>query len=98
MRKTALLLLLAILLSACPRRGTDGRPLPVEPGDTDRCVAGRARLKELGCPEASGSDPSDPESCRRDCEYVQTDGLVHLRPSCWETMTSCSQLETQCSP
>ena len=43
----------------------------------------------------SGSDPSDPESCRKDCEYVQNNGLA-IRPSCWVGMTSCDQLDTTC--
>lgn len=84
--------LLASVLAACPPREPE-TPQPVEPADTSRCAAGCARLAVLGCPEAAGSGDS---TCEEDCVYVQQQGLVHLRPSCWETMTSCDQIETTC--
>lgn len=99
MKKLFFALMLAVTsaaLSGCPSGYGEPPPLrPIQPPDTDSCEAGCAKLKELGCPEATGSEPADPESCRKDCEYVQNNGLA-IRPSCWTGMTSCDQLDTVC--
>ncbi len=68
----------------------------VTPPDTDKCGDGCARLKDLGCPEAAGSEPSDPDSCRKDCEYIQREGGVNLSVACWSTIATCGELETKC--
>lgn len=93
MRTLSVVLLLA--LCGCPHTYT-GPDRPVVPPDTDMCADGCLRLKQLGCPEGAGSEPSDPDSCQKDCEYVQENGVA-LSPSCWAEMTSCDQLETDCS-
>ena len=85
------LLLSLIVLYGCPSPYIQ----PIKPADTSSCAPGCAQLKKLGCPEASGSNSKDPNSCVNDCTYVQNNGLS-IRPSCWVTMTACSQLETTC--
>lgn len=84
--------LLASVLAACPIRDPEA-PQPAEPADTSRCAAGCARLAVLGCPESAGTEDM---TCEEACVYVQQQGLIHLRPSCWEGITECSQVETTC--
>lgn len=95
MKNVNIVALLVAVLGGCPHTYT-GPDRPVVPQDTHMCGAGCERLMELGCPEAEGSEPEDPESCRKDCEYVQENGLS-VSPSCWAEMTDCDQLETDCS-
>lgn len=95
MRSGAVVLALSVLLASCSGSPDSYRVAP-EPEGTDRCGAGCARLKELSCEEANGSDPSDPDSCRKDCEYVQREGKVDLNVACWPTISRCEELETKC--
>lgn len=97
------LVLAAVLVLSCalPPPVTDPEPgpgpAPVPPPEAGDCSAGCARLKELGCKEGEGSTPSDPDSCRKDCEYVETQGMVRINASCWRTISACSELDARCS-
>jgi len=91
--KRFLLLLLVMGCNGCP--APEAPLVPVQPTDTASCGEACDHLKVLGCPEAKGSTPSDPDSCRKDCEYVQNNGLS-IKPSCWVSIKSCGELETTC--
>lgn len=93
MKRLVAIVLAAAGCSGCP--SPDSPLRPVQPTDTSSCGEACDHLKVLGCPESKGSTPSDPQSCRKDCEYVQNHGLS-IRPSCWISIKECKELETVC--
>ena len=94
--KNSFFLVVTLFILGCPPRANDGPPRPIEPPDTNLCEAGCENLKNLGCEEAQGSDSSDPDSCKNDCEYIQKEGGVSLNPKCWVSITDCLEIEITC--
>lgn len=81
------LLLLGMILTACPRPV----PVPHPPEDTDQCPAACERLRELGCEE--GSPLEDGTTCEQFCIDTQESGHA-LNPTCVKSINSCEEIES----
>ncbi len=96
--------ILAISIIACNTQEIP-RPAPKKPTDAEMCKPACEHLKELkgqdgapGCLESRDLLMPDGTtlSCADYCYKRETEDLRALSPSCWITLTKCTDLEPLC--
>lgn len=85
------LLALVLFLSGCGGAQPSVVPVVVEPGDTDKCPAACAHLRDLGCEE--GQPLEDGTTCEKFCVETQKNGQP-LNPTCVLSITACTEIES----
>ena len=89
--KLTQLLFVLLVATACGScRTFRPPPMPIDPGDTDQCLAACTRMESLGCPE--GAPLPDGTTCVKFCVDTQTAGHA-MNPTCLAKIESCSEIE-----
>lgn len=65
-------------------------PVPIDPGDSEMCLAACSRMEALGCEE--GKPLEDGTSCVKFCVETQAAGHA-LNPTCLSKINSCSEID-----
>ena len=97
--KKLLILLLPVLLTACPPPAEPQGPTPVV-RDTDACDDAEINLKELECKDRNG-DPmwinKKGEPFAETCRIAQDEGRIFLDPKCIAAAKTCEEAKS-CPP
>lgn len=92
MRNTALILVAAFALTACPKT-YEPKVAPI-PKDTDQCLAAEQNLEKLQCKDRAGSPMwvnKIGERFAETCRKAQEDGRIFLNPACVRDAISCEK-------